>query len=150
MTEETVILVAEDDPGHFALIKKNLWRSCVCSNILQFKDGQEILDFLFLKTENPKRMPDTSYVLLLDIKMPRVDGVEVLRKMKQDNELKKIPVIILTTTDDPIEVERCYSLGCSLYIAKPIDYSKFMDTIERMGNFLSLASFKVPKIRMST
>jgi CheY-like chemotaxis protein len=147
MTTDTVILVAEDDLGHFALIKKNLWRSCVYSDILHFKDGQEILDFLFSRNGEHKISPNTSYILLLDIRMPKVDGVEVLEKMKRDEELRKIPVIILTTTDDPREVERCYGLGANLYITKPTDYNKFMDTIERLGNFLSLLSVKVPVIQ---
>jgi CheY-like chemotaxis protein len=147
MTTETVILVAEDDIGHFTLIKKNLWRSCVYSDILHFKDGQEILDFLFAPDGSPKPLPNTSYILLLDIRMPRVDGVEVLEKLKRDEELRKIPVVMLTTTDDPREVDRCYALGANLYISKPTDYNKFMDTIERLGNFLSIASVKVPKVQ---
>jgi CheY-like chemotaxis protein len=153
MTTDTVILVAEDDLGHFALIKKNLWRSCVYSDILHFKDGQEILDFLFSKNgqakseTQPSFSPNTSYILLLDIRMPKVDGVEVLEKIKREEELRKIPVIMLTTTDDPLEVDRCYALGANLYISKPTDYNKFMDTIERLGNFLSLLSVKVPKIQ---
>jgi CheY-like chemotaxis protein len=148
MTADTVILVAEDDPGHFALVKKNLWRSCVYGDILHFKDGQEIVDFLF--SRNGKGLsPNKSYILLLDIRMPKVDGVEVLEKMKRDEELRKIPVIMLTTTDDPREVDRCYALGANLYISKPTDYNKFMDTIERLGNFLSLLSVKVPKIQSS-
>jgi CheY-like chemotaxis protein len=149
MTDETVILIAEDDAGHYALIKKNLWRSCVYSDILHFKDGQEILDFLLMKNDSgPKRANNTSYVLLLDIRMPKVDGVGVLERIKQDQELRKMPVIMLTTTDDPNEVQRCYSLGANLYIVKPTDYNAFMDTVERLGHFLSIPSVKVPKIQI--
>jgi CheY-like chemotaxis protein len=150
MNTDTVILVAEDDLGHFALIKKNLWRSCVYSDIRHFKDGQEILDFLFSKNGQAKVSPNTSYVLLLDIRMPKIDGVEVLERMKRDEELRKIPVIMLTTTDDPREIDRCYALGANLYISKPTDYNQFMDTIERLGNFLSITSVKVPKIQSPT
>jgi len=150
MTDETIILIAEDDFGHFALVKKNLWRSCVYSDIYHFKDGQEILDFLFMRnTTGPKRQPNVSYVLLLDIRMPKVDGVEVLTQIKQDKELHKMPVIILTTTDDPQEVQRCYDRGANLYIAKPTDYTAFMDTVERLGHFLSIASVKVPRVPVS-
>jgi CheY-like chemotaxis protein len=149
MTDETIILVAEDDAGHYALVKKNLWRSCVYSDIFHFKDGQEILDFLFMKnTDGPRRTPNSSYILLLDIRMPKVDGVEVLEKIKTDPELRKIPVIMLTTTDDPKEVQRCYDFGANLYIVKPTDYNAFMDTVERLGHFLSITSVKVPRIQI--
>jgi CheY-like chemotaxis protein len=84
------------------------------------------------------------YLLLLDIKMPKVDGVEVLRQIKSDPELRKIPVIMLTTTDDPREVDRCHTLGCSSYIAKPVDYDKFVMAIRQLGLFLAIV--EVPRI----
>lgn len=146
MTEDVVILIAEDDAGHFALIKKNLWRSCISNEILQFKDGQEILDFMSGEGEGLTRTPNTKYVLLLDIRMPKVDGREVLRRMKEDPELRKIPVIMLTTTDEESEVENCYDLGCSFYIVKPSDYNKFMEAVGNLGAFLSLRGVSVPVI----
>jgi len=76
--------------------------------------------------------------------MPQVDGAEVLRQVKEDKELRKIPVIMLTTTDDPREVERCHALGCSSYIVKPVDYDKFADGIKNLGLFISLV--EVPQI----
>ena len=146
MTEEVVILIAEDDAGHFALIKKNLWRSCIANEILQFKDGQEILDFFFGEGDGPTRKKNAKYVLLLDIRMPKVDGREVLRRMKGDPELRKIPVIMLTTTDEEAEVENCYDLGCSFYIVKPADYNMFMEAVGNLGTFLSLQGVSVPAI----
>jgi CheY-like chemotaxis protein len=146
MTEEVVILIAEDDAGHFALIKKNLWRSCIANEIFQFKDGQEILDFLLCEGDGSTRKPNTKYILLLDIRMPKIDGREVLRRMKDDPELRKIPVIMLTTTDEESEVENCYDLGCSFYIVKPSDYNKFMEAVGNLGTFLSLQGVSVPAI----
>ena len=146
MTEDVVILIAEDDAGHFALIKKNLWRSCVANEILQFKDGQEILDFLFKEGSGRIRQDNKKYVLLLDIRMPKVDGRDVLRRIKADDELKKMPVIMLTTTDESDEVENCYDLGCSFYIVKPADYNKFMEAVGNLGTFLSLQGVSVPVI----
>ena len=90
------------------------------------------------------RSPEASYLLLLDIRMPQVDGVEVLRHVKQNPELRKMPVIMLTTTDDPREVERCHALGCSTYIVKPVLYEKFAEAINRMGLFISLV--QVPQL----
>jgi CheY-like chemotaxis protein len=78
------------------------------------------------------------YLILLDIRMPKVDGIEVLRRVKADPDLRKIPVIMLTTTDDHREVERCHQLGCSVYIQKPVDYDKFAEAIRRLGLFVTL------------
>jgi CheY-like chemotaxis protein len=80
---------------------------------------------------------------LLDIKMPRVDGEEVLRRLKADDRTAKTPVIMLTTTDDPREVQRCYELGCNVYVTKPIGYDEFIEAIKRLGMFLAIV--KVPR-----
>jgi CheY-like chemotaxis protein len=146
MNKDAVILIAEDDPGHVELVKRNLWRSCVNNNILPFKDGQEILDFLFKRDDKAKRDEKAFYLLLLDIRMPKVDGLEVLRQLKEDEELRKIPVIILTTTDEASEVNRFYEMGCSFYMVKPADYTKFMEAVENLGAFLSLEGVKVPLV----
>lgn len=139
MKSEIVILIAEDDEGHALLIKKNLGRAKISNDIIHFKDGQEILDFLFKKTE-PCRKQGVGYLLLLDIRMPKVDGVEVLRQVKSDPELRKLPITMLTTTDDPKEVAHCHELGCNNYITKPVEYEKFMATVEQLGLFLSVVS----------
>ena len=141
---EVVILVAEDDAGHARLIEKNLTRAGLFNPILRFDNGQAVLDFLFRRGTGPQRAAEMPYLLLLDIRMPQVDGIEVLRQLKQDAELRKIPVIILTTTDDPREVERCHTIGCSSYIVKPVDYNKFAEAIKGLGLYLSLV--QVPEI----
>lgn len=137
MKREAVILVADDDAGHARLIEKNLRRAALSNRIERFEDGQQVLDYLFCRGER-KRERETPYLLLLDIRMPKVDGVEVLRQLKQDEELRKIPIIMLTTTDDPREVERCHALGCSNYVVKPVDYGQFADAISKMGSFITL------------
>lgn len=146
MNKGAVILIAEDDPGHVELVKRNLWRSCVENDILQFKDGREILDFLFNRKSHAKYGLRDFYLLILDIRMPNVDGGEVLRRIKEDEELKKIPVIILTTTDEASEINLFYEMGCSFYMIKPADYSKFMEAVENLGEFLSLKELRVPQI----
>ena len=143
MNKEVVILIAEDDEAHIILIQRNLKRAGIANEQLLFKDGQEVLDFLYRRGER-QRAPETPYLLLLDIKMPRVDGVEVLRQVKADAELMKMPVIMVTTTDDPREVEHCHSLGCSNYVTKPVDYDQFVETIRRLGLFLLVV--EVPKV----
>ena len=83
---------------------------------------------------------DKSYLLLLDINMPIMDGVEVLSRMKESENLKAIPVIMLTTTDDPREIENCYQLGCNVYITKPVDFVEFAETLKRLGLFVQIVS----------
>jgi len=144
MNKEGVILIAEDDEGHFELIKRTLQRAGVCNEILRFADGQETLDFLFIKGDGLKREPNREYLLLLDIRMPKIDGIEVLEKIKQDPNLKKIPVVMLTTTDDPVTIERCHDLGCSVYIVKPVEYEDFTDAVHKIGLFLSVV--EIPQV----
>src|SRR5215831_12012920 len=141
---EVVILIAEDDPGHARLIEKNLTRGGLNNRIERFDNGQAVLDFLFRQGPGPHRILDTPYLLLLDIRMPQVDGLEVLRKVKQDSELRKIPVIMLTTTDDPREVERCHVIGCASYVVKPVNYEKFAEAVKNLGLYISLV--EVPEI----
>jgi CheY-like chemotaxis protein len=143
MTEEVVILIAEDDEAHAALIQRNLKRAGLTGQQLRFGDGQQTLDFLQRRGDR-QRTPGTPYLLLLDIKMPKVDGVEVLRRVKGDPELKKLPVIMVTTTDDPQEVARCHELGCSSYMPKPVEYEQFAEAIRRIGLFLNVV--EVPSI----
>ena len=88
--------------------------------------------------------PGKSYILLLDIRMPKVDGIEVLRQIKSDPELKKLPVIIITTTDDPDEIDRCHKLGCNNYLTKPVDYEEFVRAVRQLGLFLS--AVELPRI----
>ena len=144
LTCEVIILIAEDDAGHARLIEKNLSRAGLHNAIRRFDNGQAVLDFLFRRGSDSRQTDETPYLLLLDIRMPQVDGVEVLRQVKQDPELRKIPVIMLTTTDDPREVQRCHAMGCSSYIVKPVDYEKFAEAIKNLGLYISLV--KVPGI----
>lgn len=137
MVAETVtIIVVEDDDGHAALIERNLRRAGLNNPIQRFRDGQEAVDYLF----DPSRAnePPNDSVLLLDINMPRLDGIGVLRRLKADPRTALIPTIMLTTTDDPREIERCYQLGCNVYVTKPVEYEAFIEAIRRLGFFLQI------------
>jgi CheY-like chemotaxis protein len=138
MRKETTILIAEDDEGHFSLIRKNLQRAGVENPIVRFADGQKALDFFFHSDSPPVKAANASYLLLLDIRMPKVDGIDVLRMLKKDPVYRLIPVIMVTTTDDPMEVDHCHRLGCSLYLVKPIEYESFTDAIQKAGSFFSI------------
>jgi CheY-like chemotaxis protein len=128
------ILIVEDDEGHAILIRENLQVAGVSNSIEHFRDGQSVLDFF----AGGRPRPAETYIMLLDIRMPKVDGIEVLRRMKADPQLRTIPVIMLTTTDDIREVQRCHQLGCNGYIQKPVDYDKFAEAIRRIGLFVPL------------
>ena len=144
MKNEVIILIAEDDEGHAELIRRNLTRAGLANKIRLFSDGQQVIDFLFRRGNEPHRIPGESYILLLDIRMPKVSGTEVLKQLKADPELRSLPVIIVSTTDDPYEVQKCHSLGCSNYITKPIEYESFVNAIRQLGFFLAVV--EVPSI----
>ena len=141
MNKNVVIIIAEDDEGHASLIIRNLKRTGITNEIIWFKDGQEVLDFLFQKGGGPFLQKGKSYLVQLDIRMPKVDGIEVLRQIKNHKELRKLPVVMVTTTDNPAEINKCYKLGCNSYFTKPVDYNKFISVIKQLALFWSLAKF---------
>lgn len=132
------IILAEDDDGHATLIQRNLERAGLVNGFIRVKDGQEALDIVHGEGAFAGQTPSGNVLLLLDINMPRVDGVEVLRRLKANPRTIPIPVIMLTTTDDPREIERCYQLGCSVYVTKPVEYTAFIEAIKRLGLFLQV------------
>jgi CheY-like chemotaxis protein len=140
--EPLTIVLAEDDDGHANLIHRNLERAGLTNGFIRVRDGQEALELLRGQGAFAGQTIHGDYLLLLDINMPRVDGVEVLRQIKADPALASTPVIMLTTTDDPREIERCYKLGCNVYINKPVAYDKFVEAIRQLGLFLQVV--KVP------
>jgi CheY-like chemotaxis protein len=142
-TEPILIVLVEDDDGHANLVERNLRRAGFTNGIHRLRDGQEAIDFFQRKGAYSGRNTPHPLLLLLDIKMPRIDGVEVLRQLKSDPSTALVPVIMLTTTDDPREIQRCYELGCSVYITKPVDYQAFVDAINRLGLFLQVV--RVPE-----
>jgi CheY-like chemotaxis protein len=138
--QEVTILLVEDDPGHARLIEKNLRRSNITNEIVTLGDGQQAVDYLFGEGKFAETRRPSPMLVLLDLNLPELDGYQVLKRMKGDERTKRIPVVILTTTDDTREVERCYDLGCNVYITKPVDYEQFADAIRKIGLFLSVVT----------
>ncbi len=138
LDESLVILLAEDDEGHATLVRRNLQRAGIANTIVHVPDGQAALDFVRRAEGQGERAQNTPLLVLLDINMPRLDGIEALRQLKADEETKRIPVIMLTTTDEPREIARCYDLGCSVYITKPVEYDRFVEAIRQLGLFLQV------------
>lgn len=134
MKAQPTILIVEDDEGHAILIRENLESAGLSNRIEHFRDGQAVLDFF----AGRPAAPGEGYIVLLDIRMPKVDGIEVLRRLRADPALRMLPIIMLTTTDDVRDIERCHQLGCSGYIQKPVDYEKFAEAIRRIGLFVPL------------
>ncbi len=129
------ILLIEDDPGHAKLIEKNVRRAGVANDITHVSDGGTALAHLFDRGEERKADPR---LVLLDLNLPDMSGIDILARIKADPVLKRTPVIVLTTTDDKQEIQRCYDLGCNVYITKPVEYEGFAAAIRQLGLFLSV------------
>jgi CheY-like chemotaxis protein len=138
----TMVLI-EDDPGHARLIERNLRRAHITNDLVVLRDGQEAVEYFFPESEHVAARRVMPLLVLLDLNLPGVDGYQVLARLKADERTKRIPVIILTTTDDPRDIERCYDLGCNVYITKPVEYEQFAEAIRKLGLFLSVV--KVPE-----
>ncbi len=138
------ILIVEDDPGHSKLIEKNLRRGGLDNPIKALANGQQALDYLKGQGDFGGQ-PIGQYLLLLDLNMPVMNGVELLQILKQDNKLRKIPVIILTSTDDQREIDECYVLGCNLYIPKPVEFNLFSEAVRKLGLMIGLIA--MPSIK---
>lgn len=135
---EVSIVLIEDNEGHARLIEKNLRRAAISNPIIKLEDGQRALDYLFGEQGYVNTLHHPPLLVLLDLNLPVVDGYRVLEKIKSDDRTKTIPIIILTTTDDIHEINRCYELGANVYITKPVEYEQFAEAIARLGMFLSV------------
>ena len=136
------IIMIEDDEGHARLIEKNVRRAGISNEIRHFRDGTSALDYLFNNAEGPAL--NGPAMVLLDLNLPDMSGTDILAKIKNDPRLHRTPVVVLTTTDDKVEIERCYDLGCNVYITKPVNYESFADAIRQLGLFLSV--IQVPEV----
>jgi CheY-like chemotaxis protein len=132
--QPVTIIMVEDDEGHARLIEKNVRRAGVNNEIRHFVDGTSALGHMFredVRANGP-------LLVLLDLNLPDMSGIDILAKLKADDRLKRAPVIVLTTTDDQREIQRCYDLGCNVYITKPVEYETFAQAIRQLGLFLSV------------
>jgi two-component system response regulator len=123
------ILLVEDDAGDAGLIARALQKSDLANKMVHVWDGQEALDLLFGKEVSMPKL------VLLDLKLPRVDGIEVLRKLKADPGTKAIPVVMLTSSNQQKDVQACYDLGANSYIVKPVEYRFFIEAVTEIGNY---------------
>ena len=134
MSNPVKILMIEDDHGHAKLIEKNIRRANISNDIVHLDTGQAALDYLF----SEEVQLNGPVLILLDLNLPDMQGTDILTEVKKDERLKRAPVVVLTTTDDKTEIQRCYDLGCNVYITKPVDYESFAAAIRQLGLFLSV------------
>jgi CheY-like chemotaxis protein len=137
------IIMIEDDEGHARLIEKNIRRAGISNDIRHFLDGTSALDYLYNSPEGPAI--NGPALILLDLNLPDMSGTEILARIKGDGPLRRTPVVVLTTTDDKVEIQRCYDLGCNVYITKPVNYENFADAIRQLGLFLSVIQVPEPE-----
>ena len=130
------IVMIEDDEGHARLIERNIRRAGISNDIRHFLDGTSALDYLFNHQDGPTR--NGPALVLLDLNLPDMSGTEILARIKSEPRMKRTPVVVLTTTDDKVEIQRCYDLGCNVYITKPVNYESFAEAIRQLGLFLAV------------
>jgi len=132
------IVMIEDDEGHARLIEKNIRRAGVNNEIVPFSNGTEALAHLFGVDGSGEVSAGRHLLILLDLNLPDMTGVDILARIKGNAHLKRSPVVVLTTTDDSREIQRCYDLGANVYITKPVNYEGFANAIRQLGLFFSV------------
>jgi CheY-like chemotaxis protein len=138
------IVMIEDDEGHARLIERNIRRSGINNDIVPFSSGKPALDY-FLGGDGKSGLErGKGYLVLLDLNLPDMSGVDILKRLKETRQTERIPVVVLTTTDDKGEIQRCYDLGCNVYVTKPVNYENFADAIRQLGLFFTVV--KVPEV----
>lgn len=132
--EPLIILFIEDDPAHAEITMRNFKKNRISNKVIHLWDGQEALDYLFRQGRyaDPKLSP-TPHLILMDLRLPKVDGLEVLEKLRAEEKLKCIPTVILTTSEAEIDISRAYNYNVNSYLVKPLDYTKFSNMIEAFG-----------------
>ena len=138
MTTPVTIIMIEDDEGHARLIERNIRRSGVNNEIIPFTNGTDAMNYLFGTDGNGQARKGQALLIILDLNLPDMTGIDILRQIKESKALKSAPVVVLTTTDDSQEIKRCYELGCNVYITKPVNYESFANAIRQLGLFFSV------------
>ena len=138
MGKPVKIIMVEDDEGHARLIERNIRRSGVNNEIIPFANGTEAVNYLFGADGTGVVHKEQALLILLDLNLPDMTGIDILKRVKENTHLKQAPVVVLTTTDDAQEIKRCYELGCNVYITKPVNYENFANAIRQLGLFFSV------------
>jgi len=138
------ILHVEDSMQDAELAQEALAAHDLTDAIIHARDGAEALDYLFCRGKFAGRPPGNPVMIILDLKLPKVDGIEVLREVRSDEHLKYIPVVVLTSSREERDLETCYRLGANAYVVKPVDFSQFMKSVKALGFFWALVNEPPP------
>jgi CheY-like chemotaxis protein len=138
------ILLVEDDPHDVELTLAALTEHNLANRVDLARDGVEAMDYLYRRGSFKERPGGAPVVILLDLKMPRMDGVQVLRQLKADGQLNLIPVVILTSSRESKDLEECYRMGVNAYVVKPVRFSDFIEAVKQIGGFWALLNEPPP------
>lgn len=138
------ILLAEDDPKDVELTVNALSEHNLANDILVVRDGAEALDYLYRRGAFAQEPDGNPIVMLLDLKMPKMDGIQVLRQIKSDKDLQTIPVVILTSSRESQDLQTCYQLGVNAYVVKPVKFADFVEAVREIGVFWALINEPPP------
>lgn len=144
MTTLARILIVEDDPNDVELTLEALTSYNLANEVVVTRDGQEALDYLYCQGEFSTRATGNPAVMLLDLKLPKIDGLEVLQKIKSDERLKMVPVVVLTSSHEEKDMMRSYSLGVNAYVVKPVDFHEFVNAVKELGIFWAVINQPPP------
>lgn len=144
MNSFRTILLAEDNPNDVELTLAALGEQNLANNVSVVNDGVEVLEFLHYEGKYINRKKGNPGVILLDIKMPRMDGIDVLKAIRHDPELNTIPVVMLSSSREEPDLKKCYELGVNAYVVKPVDFKDFMDAVKQLGIFWAMLN-ELPK-----
>jgi CheY-like chemotaxis protein len=147
MTELKRILLIEDSANDVELILTALSENSLANEVVVVRDGEEALDYLYRRGVFRLRMEGNPIVILLDLKLPKVDGIEVLATLKADPAFRLTPVVVLTSSREEPDLVRCYELGTNAYIVKPIDFREFVEVIRQVGLFWAVVNQPPPEVR---
>lgn len=147
MTEKVILLV-EDNPSDVGLTQRAFMKSAISNQLVVAEDGQEALDYLFCTgAHSGRNISDTPMLILLDLKLPRIDGLEVLRRIRADSRTRRIPVVILTSSTEEQDIAASYDLGTNSYIRKPVDFTQFAEVVKQLGLYWLVINEAPPDTR---
>jgi CheY-like chemotaxis protein len=144
ITDLKRIVLAEDNPNDVELTLAALADINLANEVVVVRDGAETLDYLFRRNQYAQRPPGNPAVLLLDLKMPKIDGLDVLRALKADDQLKTIPVVMLTSSREEQDLVSSYKLGVNAYVVKPVDFRAFIEAVRQLGAFWAVINEPPP------
>jgi CheY-like chemotaxis protein len=144
MSELKRILLAEDNPADLELTLEALGQNRLANEVVAVRDGEEALNYLFRRASYAGRTDGNPAVILLDLKMPKVDGLQVLREVKADENLRQIPIVMLTSSREEQDLVDSYRLGANAYVVKPVDFGRFVDAVRQLGMFWAVVNEPPP------